>query len=248
MELNDEPSPANYCSNFRCKKAQAVNIFALLMKILYAMAQASYVTSIYREVSFLVTLAISAMFMAESSLMLPDLLAMDLEMVLFTFFGRKASTERPFVYLPDHHLPLVDVFVACCGESVWIIMDTIAAIVAQDYPTGGFRVFVLDDGRNDDLRIRIKAFNDGNKGRNKPNVTYCTRDNRPQHYKAGNLNFGLTEVDKLERKADFFASVDADMIVVKTWLKQMLPFLVLDAKVALACPPQVSKYGLMGSC
>ena len=45
----------------------------------------------------------------------------------------------------------------------------------------------------------------------------------------------------LAEQAEIFASVDADMIVKPDWLTRMLPHLLLDENVALACPSQVSE-------
>lgn len=59
--------------------------------------------------------------------------------------------------------------------------------------------------------------------------------------KAGNLNHAIRFIQTLvQEPAEFIASLDADMIPEKKWLRAMLPHLLLDSKMGVACPTQVS--------
>ncbi|TQS31669.1 hypothetical protein Golomagni_08040, partial [Golovinomyces magnicellulatus] len=62
----------------------------------------------------------------------------------------------------------------------------------------------------------------------------------PHHFKAGNLNYGLDMVHNLPGGAGtYMAALDADMIPERDWLRAILPHLLIDDKMALACPPQL---------
>ena len=101
-----------------------------------------------------------------------------------------------------------------------------------------FRVIVLDDGKSDDLAAGVKDL-----ALTFPNAMYIRRPKFPgvpHHFKAGNLNYGLDEVHNLPGGAgEFMAALDADMIPEREWLRAILPHLLLDQKMALACPPQL---------
>jgi cellulose synthase/poly-beta-1,6-N-acetylglucosamine synthase-like glycosyltransferase len=107
-----------------------------------------------------------------------------------------------------------------------------------DYPAERFRVLLLDDGKSDVLKNAITDMREMF-----PNCYYVRRPKFPgvpHHFKAGNLNYGLDEVHNLPGGAsEFMAALDADMIPEQHWLRATLPHLVLDRKMALACPPQL---------
>jgi cellulose synthase/poly-beta-1,6-N-acetylglucosamine synthase-like glycosyltransferase len=42
----------------------------------------------------------------------------------------------------------------------------------------------------------------------------------------------------------FMAALDADMIPEQEWLRAVMPHMLIDDKMALACPPQVRKQSL----
>ena len=85
-------------------------------------------------------------------------------------------------------LPLVDISVAVCGERIDTIMDTVTAASSQDYPCDRYRVFILDDARDQNLQERIEISNTINTEECKAKITYFPGDDRPKGYKAGNLN------------------------------------------------------------
>jgi cellulose synthase/poly-beta-1,6-N-acetylglucosamine synthase-like glycosyltransferase len=149
--------------------------------------------------------------------------------------------KRPQLRLINDDVPCVDVFVTCCKEEVDLIMDTVKATCEIDYPSDRYRVIVLDDGGDKDLgeAVEMMAHSHGY-----ANLFYRARTKIPgvpHHFKAGNLNYGLEEVCHMEGgAAPYMAALDADMIPERCWLRGLLPHLMRDPKMAMACPPQVS--------
>ncbi|KAJ5225694.1 hypothetical protein N7468_006919 [Penicillium chermesinum] len=145
---------------------------------------------------------------------------------------------RPRLRLTGNDCPTVDVFVTCCGEEDEVVLDTVRGALDQDYPTDRFRVIVLDDGKSSSLEAAVNQMTV-----NAPNLYYMAREKipgKPHHFKAGNLNYGLEQVTLLPAGAgQFMAALDADMIPEQDWLRAVLPHLLVDPKMALACPPQL---------
>ena len=146
--------------------------------------------------------------------------------------------KRPKLRLVGNNVPTVDVFVTCCGEDVDLVMDTARAACDLDYPQDRFRVVILDDGNSLDLSRAVEELNAVY-----PNVAYRSRPKFPgvpHHFKAGNLNYGLEVVHEMPGGASrYIAALDADMIPEQHWLRAIMPHMLEDDKIALACPPQV---------
>ncbi|KAL2761034.1 glycosyltransferase family 2 protein [Sodiomyces alcalophilus JCM 7366] len=147
--------------------------------------------------------------------------------------------RRPKLRLATDDVPAVDVFVTCCGEDDDLVLDTVRAACDLDYPRDRFRVVVLDDGKSKGLEESVHVLSKTMF----PNLYYMAREKIPgvpHHFKAGNLNYGLELVHELPGgAAPFMAALDADMIPEKHWLRAILPHLLIDPKMALACPPQL---------
>jgi cellulose synthase/poly-beta-1,6-N-acetylglucosamine synthase-like glycosyltransferase len=176
------------------------------------------------------------LFLTEILLLLPDLLSA-LHMSLYICFGT-AGKHRSSYRLTGQEAPSIDVCITCCGEQLDVIMDTVAGATSQDYPRTSFRVFVLDDAGDEALE---KAIQDYNQSRGTA-VTYLARTKlagESHFYKAGNLRFGLATTERAGKGSVFFASLDVDMIAEPDWLRRVIPHLILDPKLALACPAQV---------
>ncbi|KAJ3043568.1 hypothetical protein HDV00_004668 [Rhizophlyctis rosea] len=146
--------------------------------------------------------------------------------------------KRPRLYLdatnsPELH-PTVDVLLPVCGEDLDVLIDTINAACHLDYPMGKYRVLVLDDGRNQHLREWVED-------QKLPHLTYHSREKKkgvPHHAKAGNLNYGLAECSRMSPPGEYILSLDADMIAEPSIIRRLLPHLLLDSQMALACVPQ----------
>ncbi|KAJ9660640.1 hypothetical protein H2198_002382 [Neophaeococcomyces mojaviensis] len=155
----------------------------------------------------------------------------------WTMFSLK-KRRRPKLRLIGNDVPTVDVFVTCCGEDDDLVLDTVRAACDVDYPQDKFRVIVLDDGKSASLERAVRDLAD-----TYANLYYKSRPKFPgvpHHFKAGNLNYGLDEVHTMPGGAgQFMAALDADMIPEQQWLRAVLPHLLVDPKMALACPPQL---------
>jgi len=145
---------------------------------------------------------------------------------------------RPKLRLVGNDAPTVDVFITCCGEDDDLVLDTARAACDLDYPQDSFRVLVLDDGKSDALKKAVEDLSEI-----WPNVLYVRRPKYPgvpHHFKAGNLNYALDYVHTLPGGAgQFMAALDADMIPEQCWLRAVVPHMLVDPKMALACPPQL---------
>lgn len=108
--------------------------------------------------------------------------------------------------------PTVDVFVTCCGEDDEVVMDTVRAACDLNYPRDSYRVIILDDGASASLEAAVIS----QLGSIFPNVYYMARKKIPgvpHHFKAGNLNYGLEQVELLPGgPGEFMAALDADMV------------------------------------
>lgn len=157
--------------------------------------------------------------------------------------------DRPRYRLLGDEVPSVDVCILTCGEDVSIAMLTIAAAATQDYPPESYNLFLLDDGNSTELRDAVKILNKDQMRRGQKQIQYLSKKKVPgvpSHFKAGNLNYGLAETQRLSG-AKYLPSLDVDMIVQPDWLRAVFPHLLLDDKVAIATPPQVRvSYNMFG--
>ena len=162
--------------------------------------------------------------------------------ILFPLCSGAETEARPRYQLTGDSSPTVDVLVTCCGEPVDVIINTITAAAAQDYPTTRFRVFLLDDGHDERLRQAIEELKVVFAKKKSTRIIYLLRDIKPgarSYFKAGNLRYGIDESCRLG-SSEYIAGLDADMIPDSAWLRKMVPHLILDPGLALACPPQAS--------
>ncbi len=163
-----------------------------------------------------------------------------LNTILALFCAQRVS-RRPCYQLLGGSAPTVDVFICSCREPIDVILDTVKAAAVQDWPSRQFRVFLLDDGRDERLREAIERLDANSSKRNGPRIVYLSRVVKrgvKSYFKAGNLQFGLEESGRYGN-SELVASLDADMIPQRDWLRRIVPHLILDSQVALACPPQV---------
>ncbi|KAH7431466.1 hypothetical protein KP509_08G049600 [Ceratopteris richardii] len=129
--------------------------------------------------------------------------------------------------------PTVHIMLPCCKEPTEVPQDSILAALALNYPKDRFRVFVLDDGGDDDLKAfcdayRVESGND--------QLVYLRRKKIPgvpHNFKCGNLNYGLQHSD-----AEYVVMMDADMILHPSFLNRMLPHIVNSPQVSFVQIPQ----------
>lgn len=178
--------------------------------------------------------------LAEFFLTFPEALAA-LDIALGLFSGR-ADQPRAEYELCGEAAPAVDVMITCCGEPVPVIMNTIKAATAQTYPGQRFRIFVLDDGRDQALQAAVESFVLDLERTPGPTLKYLSRTKElgtGSYFKSGNLRFGIEASQPLHGGSEFLAGLDADMIVDPDWLRKMVPHLILNDHVACVCGPQV---------
>lgn len=166
-------------------------------------------------------------------------LVLAFNVILCLFTPGKKEPRRSYE-LRGQSAPSVDVLITCCGESLDVILDTVKAAAAQNYPSNCFRVFVLDDGHDNALQRAIKQLGSArHDGRAK--VHYLSRTLRPgakSFFKAGNLQYGIDESCRLG-SSDFIAGLDADMIPEAQWLRKMVPHLIMSDTNGIVVNPQV---------
>ena len=177
---------------------------------------------------------------AEVGIMWPD--SMVSGEVLLSFIFGTSKNERRCLRLEGNEVPTVDVCIACCGESVQVILDTITSAASQDYPSHRYRIFVLDDACSAELKERTATLAKDILAAQGPSTTYLARKKAPgvrHYYKAGNIRHGFEESALDGAGSELFAALDADMIVKSDWLRRVIPHLLKHDELALACPPQV---------
>jgi exo-beta-1,3-glucanase (GH17 family)/glycosyltransferase involved in cell wall biosynthesis len=132
---------------------------------------------------------------------------------------------------PPERQPFVSIHLACYNEPPEMVILTLDSLAALDY--ANFEVLVIDNNtKNPEVW--------------KPLQDYCEKLGerfRFFHlepwpgYKAGALNFGLTETDA---RADVVAVIDADYEVRKDWLASLTGYFH-DSKVAVVQCPQAHR-------
>jgi cellulose synthase/poly-beta-1,6-N-acetylglucosamine synthase-like glycosyltransferase len=146
--------------------------------------------------------------------------------------------KRPKLRIRGRFAPTIDVFITCFEERLNVVLDTIRAVCAVDYPSDRFRVVVLDDGANPVLRYAIEEMRSEHH-----NLYYHARlnvDDVPDGGKSGNLNSGSGFVTTLEGGAgEFIAVLDAGMIPGENWLGALVPHFVGWPRMGLVSPPKV---------
>jgi len=149
---------------------------------------------------------------------------------------RRAFPQRQ---VPDAWLPMVSLQVPAYNEPPGLLIETLEALATLDYPE--FEVLVIDNNTKDRAVWE-------------PVRTHCAQLNRrlllngqPNRkrfrffhvsplagFKAGALNFALRETNP---KAGIVAVIDADYLVSRNWLRDLIPAF-FDDEVAIVQAPQ----------
>jgi cellulose synthase (UDP-forming) len=134
---------------------------------------------------------------------------------------RDRAQDQPWrweMFLRDRPVT-VDVFVTTCGEDVEVIRRTVTAARAM---SGAHTVWVLDDGRSDEVRDLAAELG-----------TRYVRRLTNGGAKAGNINHALSLAH-----GELFAIFDADFVPSPDFLHETVPFFAED-DVAFVQTPQV---------
>ncbi|EOD44885.1 putative glycosyl protein [Neofusicoccum parvum UCRNP2] len=143
---------------------------------------------------------------------------------------------RPKLRLVGDAVPAVDVAIVCCKEPLDVILDTVKAALNTDYPSHRLRLVVSDDGAQPAVAAGVAALQAQHPSRQ---LLYTARRKTSgDAHKAGNLNHVLRFLAaRPGGAAPFLASLDADMIAERRWLRAQLPHLLRDPRLAFTCPP-----------
>ncbi|CAM6085534.1 unnamed protein product [Calypogeia fissa] len=164
----------------------------------------------------------------------------------FIYFGSTAIAamdnflppgKRPDLQLDGHYYPTVHIFLPCCKEPTDVPVESIRAALKMDYPADRFKVLVLDDGGDDELKAICETMQVETGGQ----VVYLRRKKTPgvpHHFKCGNMNYGLQHSN-----SEYVVMMDADMILHPSFLRRLLPHIVNSPDISFVQIPQ-SYYNL----
>ncbi|TEB37616.1 nucleotide-diphospho-sugar transferase [Coprinellus micaceus] len=138
----------------------------------------------------------------------------------FDLEGHKKIVEEHAIK-DDEECPSVDVYLPCCKEPIEILENTYRYVSKIDYPN--LKVWVLDDGDMESVRRLAAAYG----------FNYICRPNRGHLKKAGNLRHAFTQTN-----GDFFLIFDADFCPRADILKEMIPRVRHEPKIAIVQTPQ----------
>ena len=141
---------------------------------------------------------------------------------------RRLPRSQPLAVAPEALLPMVSVHVATYNEPPEMVMQSLDALAALDYPL--FEVLVVDNNTKDPAVWE-------------PVQAYCEKlgeqfrffhVDRLSGFKAGALNYALR---KTHPDAEIVAVIDSDYIVRRNWLRDLVPQFA-DPNMAIVQAPQ----------
>ncbi|WP_298952752.1 UDP-forming cellulose synthase catalytic subunit [uncultured Methylobacterium sp.] len=148
--------------------------------------------------------------------------------------------RAPPYQAPEDELPSVDIFVPSYNEDASILIPTLAAARALDYPADKVTVWLLDDGGtdqkcNDPDPLKAEAARERRASLQRLaadlGCRYLTRA-RNLHAKAGNLNNGLQN-----STAELVVVLDADHAPFRTFLRETVGYFAEDPRLFLVQTP-----------
>lgn len=132
------------------------------------------------------------------------------------------------IVLPDDQLPFVSVHVPCYNEPAEMMIETLNALAALDYPR--FEVIVIDNNTKDPevwqpVEAHCKTL--GERFR-------FFHEDPLAGFKAGALNYALKQTDP---RAEIVTVIDSDYQVISSWLRDLVPQFS-NPNVAIVQAPQ----------
>lgn len=117
--------------------------------------------------------------------------------------------------------PSVDLMIPTYNEDLSVVKPTVFAALGMDWPEDKLNIYLLDDGRRDEMRVFAEQ----------AGIGYIVRpDNK--HAKAGNLNHALKQTS-----ADLVAIFDCDHVPSRSFLQLTVGWFLRDEKLALVQTP-----------
>ncbi|HEY7532942.1 MAG TPA: glycosyltransferase [Nitrospiraceae bacterium] len=139
------------------------------------------------------------------------------QLMFFTFQAwRPLERQSP----PITTYPTVDIMVTVVNEPLEILRRTLVGCTSQEYPSGRYKVYVLDDGHRQEVRGLAGAMG----------CDYIARQSR-DHAKAGNLNHALQQT-----QGELIAVFDTDHVPTSTFLRETVGFFE-NERVAIVQTP-----------
>jgi len=150
-----------------------------------------------------------------------------LHMVAYTINFLSAESIYPLtaeMYFRRYQKPRTAIFIACYNEPPEVVERTLSAakICAKDIAD----VYLLDDSTNEDIRREME------KKALIYDLVYIHRENR-RGFKAGAINDALKMID-----VDYLAVLDADQRPDSDFLREIIPIMESDPKLAFLQVPQ----------
>ncbi|MBI4686282.1 MAG: glycosyltransferase [Nitrospirae bacterium] len=127
--------------------------------------------------------------------------------VMLFYFQTYCPVKRQTPY-HNGSPPAVDVFITTINEPPHMIMRTVVACRAMDWPADKINIYVLDDGKREEIKRLIEVLS----------CSYVTRGDIGGA-KAGNINNALKITN-----SEFVMILDVDHIPVRSYLKETMPF------------------------
>ena len=144
-------------------------------------------------------------------------------MLLLGYFQTAKPLRRGSVPLPADAAawPTVDVYVPTYNEPMNVVMPTVVAALALEWPKDKLNVYVLDDGKRAECRAMAEGLG----------ANYRVRpDNR--HAKAGNLNQAMAHT-----QGEFIAIFDCDHVPTRSFLQRVMGAFLRERQLALVQTP-----------
>ena len=145
--------------------------------------------------------------------------------LFFSYFQSAWPLKRKPVLMPDDVAtwPSVDVFIPTYNEPLSVVRQTALAATLLDWPSDRLNIYVLDDGRRQEIRSFCEQ----------AGINYLTRpDNK--HAKAGNINAALARTS-----GEFIAIFDSDHVPTRSFLQICMGWFIKDPKLAMLQTPHV---------
>ena len=121
------------------------------------------------------------------------------------------------------HYPDIAILYTTCND---FIEKSVQSCVDQDYKN--FKVYILDDSRQPEYKLRIDTF-----ASKYPKRVVVVRRPDKKGFKAGNMNFELTHFATDE---PYFAIADADEILPRDFLLKLVPVIESDDSCGFVRP------------
>ena len=144
-------------------------------------------------------------------------------MLVLGYFQNIWPLQRKPTQLPldSESWPEIDLFIPTYNEDLEVIRPTVIAALGVDWPKHKINIFILDDGKRDNIRDFAAEFS----------VGYIRRPTN-EHAKAGNINYALKRTS-----GEYVAIFDCDHIPARSFFQMTMGTFLQQPKLALIQTP-----------